>query len=132
VGAKTNGVIVCQGGRFGGLSLYMKDGKPAFCYNFLGLESFNIEGADALKPGKYTIVYDFKYDGGGGGKGGVGTISVNGKQVAEARLPKTQSGIFSVDDLADVGIDEGTMVTSYGKSSKFNGKLNSVKIETKK
>jgi arylsulfatase A-like enzyme len=132
VGAKTNGVIVCQGGRFGGLSFYMKDGKPAFCYNFLGLESYNIVGADALKPGKYTIVYDFKYDGGGGGKGGVGTITVNGKQVAESRLPKTQSGIFSVDDLADVGIDEGTMVASYGKSSKFNGKLNSVKIETKK
>jgi arylsulfatase len=132
VGAKGNGVLVCQGGRFGGLSFYMSDGKPAFCYNFLGLESVNIIATDALKPGKHTIVYDFQYDGGGPGKGGLGTITVNGKQVAQGRLPKTQPGIFSVDDLADVGIDEGTMVTPYGKSSKFDGKIKYVTVETRK
>ena len=54
------------------------------------------------------------------GKGGVGTITVNGKKVVEKRIEKTQPGIFSVDDLADVGIDEGTQVANYGPSSKFN------------
>lgn len=60
VGADGNGVIVCQGGRFGGLSFYIKDGKPAFSYNFLGPESTKIVADQALNPGKYTLVYDFK------------------------------------------------------------------------
>jgi arylsulfatase len=129
---KGNGVIVCQGGYFGGLSFYVKDGKPAFSYNYLGLESTNIMAAKPLKAGKYKLVYDFKYDGGGMGKGGVGTITANGNKVAEGRLEKTQPGIFSVDDLADVGIDEGTHVADYGASSKFNGKIGKVVIEVKK
>lgn len=130
VGANGNGVIVCQGGRFGGLSFYVKNGKPAFSYNFLGLESTHIVANQTLKPGKHTIVYDFKYDGGGAGKGGVGTISVNGNKVAEGRIERTQPGIFSVDDLADVGIDEGTWVADYGASAKFNGRIEKVKLET--
>ena len=81
VDANGNGVIVCQGGRFGGLSFYMKNGKPAFSYNYLGLESTQIIASEALTAGKYKLVYDFKYDGGGMGKGGIGTISVNGKKV---------------------------------------------------
>jgi arylsulfatase len=85
-----------------------------------------------LKAGKYTLVYDFKYDGGGLGKGGVGTITANGNKVAEGRLEKTQPGIFSVDDLADVGVDDGTHVADYGASSKFNGKIRKVTIQTKK
>jgi arylsulfatase A-like enzyme len=124
-----NGVIICQGGRFGGLSFYLKEGKPAFSYNFLGLESSLIMADQVLKPGKYTIVYDFKYDGGGDGKGGNGTITVNGNKTAEGRLERTQSGIFSVDDLADIGIDEGTPVADYGASSKFNGKIEKVTVE---
>ena len=132
VGANGNGVIVCQGGRFGGLTFYVKSGKPAFTYNFMGLESTTIAAPQALKPGKYTVMYDFKYDGGGPGKGGVGTISVNGNKVAEGRINRTQPGIFSVDDMADVGMDEGTMVANYGGPSKFNGKLNKVTIEQKK
>jgi len=132
VGANGNGVIVCQGGRFGGLTFYVKGGKPAFTYNFMGLESTTIAAPQALKPGKYTVIYDFKYDGGGPGKGGVGTISVNGNKVVEGRINRTQPGIFSVDDLADVGLDEGTMVANYGGPSKFNGKLNKVTIEQKK
>ena len=79
VDANANGVIVCQGGRFGGLAFYVKNGKPAFTYNYLGMESTDIMASQPLKPGKYKIVYDFKYDGGGLGKGGVGTITVNGK-----------------------------------------------------
>ncbi len=126
---KGNGVIVCQGGRFGGLSFYMKDGKPSFTYNYLGMEKYLVSSPDALKPGKYTLVYDFRYDGVGPGKGGTGTIMVNGKKAAESQLPKTQPGIFSVDDLADVGIDDGTPVADYGTSSKFSGKIKQVTIE---
>jgi arylsulfatase len=132
VGAGGNGVIVCQGGRFGGLSLYMRNGKPAFTYNYLGLESMDIIADQPLKPGNYKLVYDFKYDGGGLGKGGIGTIYVNDKKVVEKRLEKTQPGIFSVDDLADVGVDDGTHVADYGKSSKFTGKIDYVTVERKK
>jgi arylsulfatase len=127
-----NGVIVCQGGRFGGLSLYMKNGKPAFSYNYLGLQSYHIVSAQAIKAGKHTIVYDFKYDGGGMGKGGTGTITVDGTKVAEGHLEKTQPGIFSVDDLADVGVDDGTWVADYGASAKFNGRIGKVAVEMKK
>jgi arylsulfatase len=132
VDAGGNGVIVCQGGRFGGLSLYLKNGKPAFTYNLLGLESTDIIADQPLKPGNYKLVYDFKYDGGGLGKGGVGTIYVNDKKVVEKRLERTQPGIFSVDDLADIGVDDGTHVADYGKSAKFNGKISYVTIERKK
>jgi arylsulfatase A-like enzyme len=126
-----NGVFVCQGGRFGGLSFYMRQGKPTFTYNYLGLEQFQVKSPVAIKPGKYSVVFDFKYDGEGSGKGGIGTITADGKKLVEARLPKTQPGIFSVDDLADVGVDEGTPVAEYGPSSKFNGKINKVVIETR-
>lgn len=132
VDAGGNGVIVCQGGRFGGLSFYMKNGKPAFSYNYLGMESTEIIASEALKPGNYKLTYDFKYDGGGMGKGGVGTILVNDEKIAEKRIEKTQPGIFSVDDLADVGVDDGTHVADYGKSSKFNGKIEYVTVERKK
>jgi hypothetical protein len=66
------------------------------------------------------------------GKGGIATISVNGKKVAEKRIEKTQPGIFSIDNLADVGVDEGTHVADYGGSSKFNGTINYVTIERRK
>ncbi|HEY6504937.1 MAG TPA: arylsulfatase, partial [Chitinophagaceae bacterium] len=131
VSANGNGVIVCQGGRFGGFSFYVKGGKPAFTYNYLGLQSYNVTSSQALKPGKHTIVYDFKYDGDGLGKGGVGTITIDGAKAAEGRIDKTQPGIFSVDDLADVGTDDGTQVANYGGSAKFNGKLGKVTIQTK-
>ena len=96
------------------------------------MESTHIVADQPLKPGNYKLVYDFKYDGGGMGKGGVGTISVNGKTVAEKRIEKTQPGLFSVDDLADVGVDDGTHVADYGKSSKFIGKIEYVTIERRK
>lgn len=129
---KANGVIVCQGGKFGGLSFYIKDNKPRFTYNFLGLESFTVAANENLTPGKHTIIYDFKYDGGGAGKGGQGTISVDGKKVAEGRIEKTEPSIFSADDLADVGTDDGTPVADYGPSAHFSGKVDKVTIETKR
>ncbi|TYA52464.1 arylsulfatase [Formosa maritima] len=126
-----NGVLVCQGGRFGGFSLYIKNGIPAFTYNFLGLESYTVKATEKLKSGKHKIVMDFKYDGGGPGKGGLATIIVDGNKSAENRIDKTQMTIFSVDDMADVGIDEGTQVADYGSSNKFNGKIKKVVIDVK-
>ena len=130
VAANASGVMICQGGRFGGSSFYLRNGRPTFTYNYLGLVIYNIVSGKPLTPGKHTIAYDFKYDGGGLGKGGTGTISVDGAKVAEGRIDRTQPGIFSVDDLADVGTDDGTPVTNYGASPHFNGKLGKVKIET--
>jgi hypothetical protein len=126
------GVIVAQGGRFGGLSFYLQDGKPMFSYNYLGLQSFHVAGDKPLSPGKYQLRYEFAYDGGGMGKGGTGTIFVNGQKYAEARIGRTQAGIFSVDDLADIGMDEGTPVGSYPVPFKFKGKIDKVKIDVKK
>lgn len=132
VGADGHGVIVCQGGRFGGLSFYLMEGKPAFTYNFLGLESTTIAAETALTPGKHTLTYDFAYEGPGPGKGGVGRILVDGKPVAEGKLSRTQPGIFSVDDLADVGVDLGTPVADYGASSVFRGHIEKITISLKK
>ena len=123
---------MAQGGRFGGLSFYLQDGKPMFSYNYLGLQSFNITADKPLTPGRYQLRFEFAYDGGGLGKGGVGAIFVNGQKYAEARIDKTQPGVFSVDDLADIGVDEGTPVASYPVPYKFNGKIEKVKIEVKK
>jgi arylsulfatase A-like enzyme len=131
IDANGNGNIVCQGGQFGGLSLHVRKGKPVFTYNFLGLETKEIAAAQALKAGKHTIVYDFTYDGGGAGKGGKGVITVGGKTLAEGRFERTQPGIFSVDDLADIGMDEGTPVANYGASDKFTGKIEKVVISLK-
>ena len=131
VSSNSNGVIVCQGGRFGGFSFYIKDGKPSFTYNFLGLEQFTIKSSQVLKPGKYSILFDFNWDGGKPYAGGSGSISVNGNKVAEGRIEKTQPEIFSVDDLADVGTDEGTWVADYGSDADFNGKIEKVTIALK-
>ncbi|HYQ40918.1 MAG TPA: arylsulfatase [Polyangiaceae bacterium] len=132
VAADGNGAIVCQGGRFGGLSLHLRNGKPVFTYNFLGLERTDIVAKQALRAGKHQIVYDFSYDGGGPGKGGTGMITADGTKIAEARIARTQPGIFSGDDLADIGMDEGTPVADYGKSDKFSGKIAKVVISQKK
>ncbi len=86
-----NGVIVAQGGRFGGFSFYVKGGKPAFTYNYLGLEKSDVVSSQALSPGKHTVVYDFKSDG-GLGKGGMGTITIDGNKVAESRIEKDPAG----------------------------------------
>ena len=129
VRAGANGVIVAQGGRFGGFSFFLDAGKPTFTYNYLGIEKFNVASSQALSPGKHTVVYDFKSEG-GLGKGGVGTITIDGKKTGEGRIGRTQPGIFSVDDLADVGTDDGTPVTNY-KSRHFIGTLNKVTITTR-
>jgi arylsulfatase A-like enzyme len=127
-----NGAILAQGGRFGGWSLYMKDGKPAYTYNFLGLNRYTVAAPQALPAGPATVVLDFVYDGGGVGKGGKATIIVNGKPVAEKRIDKTQPNIFSADETADVGIDNQTPVAEgigIGAETRFSGKIEKVVLE---
>jgi arylsulfatase A-like enzyme len=128
-----SGVILAQAGRFGGWSLYMKDGKPTYTYNFLGLQRFTVAASQPLAAGKTTIRYEFASDGPGMGKGGIGTIFVNGQKVAEGRIEHTQCCFFSADEGTDVGVDEGTPVTEDYKegNNKFTGKINSVTIDLK-
>ncbi len=127
-----NGVILSQGGHFGGWTLYMKDGKPAYTYNFLGLSKYTVTAPEALPAGAATVVLDFAYDGGGLAKGGKATLLVNGKPVAEGRVDRTQPNIFSGDETADVGIDNQTPVAEgigIGAETRFTGKINKVVLE---
>jgi len=129
-----NGVILAQGGRFGGWSLYVKDGKPTYTYNFLGLKSVSVTAPQALAPGRATVRFEFAYDGGGMGKGGTGTLFVNDKKVAEGRIPNTQPIAFSADETADVGVDDATPVVEsvgHGQRSKFTGRILKVKVDVK-
>jgi arylsulfatase len=128
-----NGVIIAQGGRFGGWSLYLKEGKPIYVYNFIGLERHAIAAAEAVPAGKATIRFEFAYDGGGLGKGGLGTIFVNDKKVAEGRIERTQPMIFSADETADVGEDDATPVTEEYQAydNKFTGRILKVRVDVK-
>lgn len=129
-GADTNGVLVQQGGRFGGWSLYVKDGKPVYAYNYLGLKIFIAEGDTEVPQGKSTVTLDFAYDGGKPGAGGTATLSINGKQVGASKIPKTEPSVFSADETANVGVDRETPVSDdyTAKTSRFNGKIEKVSI----
>ncbi len=131
-----NGVILSQGGRFGGWSLYMKDGVPMFTYNFLGLEKYVIKGKKPLKEGEATINFQFDYDGGGNGKGGDATLSVSDGTKSKGRIDRTQPNMFSADETADVGLDNQTPVAEgigYGPyETKFTGKIDQVVVKISK
>jgi arylsulfatase len=106
-----------------------RDGKPLFHYNLGNVAHFNIAAKDAVSAGKHTIVFDFKYDGGGIGGGGTGTLSVDGKQVVEGRIKATVPGRFSLDETFDVGEDTGTPVSEdYDVPFKFTGQIEKVVI----
>jgi arylsulfatase len=123
------GVILAQGGRFGGWAFYVKDGKPAYTYNWLGQKEYTIASNEPLPAGKATLRFDFAYDGGGAGKGGVGALFVDGKKVAEGRIEQTQCCVFSADEGADVGRKEGTPITpDFTTPFAFTGKLDKVTI----
>jgi arylsulfatase A-like enzyme len=128
-----DGVILCQAGRFGGWSLYVKGGKPTYTYNWLGLQRFTIAAPEALPSGKATIRFEFAYDGGRLGSGGTGTILANGRKVAERRIERTQAMIFSADEGVDVGRDGGTPVTDDYKErdNAFTGKIHRVTVDLK-
>ncbi len=123
------GVVLTHGGLSAGYALMFKDGKPIFHYNLANVAHFNIAANDALTPGKHAVVFDFKYDGGGIGKGGTGTLSVDGKQVAAGRINATIPGRFSFDETFDVGEDTGTPVSEdYDVPFKFTGKIEKVVV----
>jgi arylsulfatase A-like enzyme len=137
-----DGVIVTQGGRFCGWGLLVLDGKPMFAYAFSNQDGFlyplqnkyktRIAAAEPLAPGKHSVVFDFAYDGGGMGKGGTGTLSVDGQRVAAGRIEFTQPIRFSLDESFDVGEDTGTpVIDEYDAKMpfKFTGTLNKVEID---
>ncbi len=129
-----NGVIVAQGGRFGGWSLYVKDGTLTYTYNYLGIDVTTTTASEKLPKGKATVKVDFVYDGGEKpGAGGTATLYINDKSVGSARIPATQFAVFSADETAGVGVDTETPVSDeYDReSSKFTGKIDKVTITLK-
>jgi len=126
------GVIVTEGGRFGGFGLYLLKGKPVYVYNFLGIEKFRWEGTQALAPGKHTIVFDYTYDGPGFAKGGSGVLKVDGKQVATNTMPHSIPFILTIDETFDVGADSRTPIdTDYQVPFRFTGRLGKVTVDLK-
>ena len=128
-----SGVIIAQAGRFGGWSLYMKEGRVHEVYNFGGLERSTVSSPQALAPGRHTVLYEFVYDGGNPGSGGLSRLSVDGKQVGEARVSRTMPFAFSGDEGADVGVDNETPVTEEYKQgdNEFTGRIHKVTVATK-
>jgi hypothetical protein len=124
------GVIIAQGGNIGGWTLYVKDGKPKYCYNLLGIQYFYVEGGSALPPGEHQLRMEFKYDGGGLGKGGTAALYVDGKKVGEGKVAATAAMIFSADDGLDIGTDTGSPVSEdYGpRGNEFTGRVKGVEI----
>jgi len=123
------GIIVTHGGISAGYALMFESGKPVFHYNFANIEHYNIGGREALKPGRHNVVFDFLHDGGGVGKGGTGTLSVDGKEVARGRIEKTVPFRLSLDETFDVGEDTGTPVSlSYDVPFRFTGTIEKVVV----
>jgi len=124
------GMLLTHGGRFSGWGLYLLKGKPVFHYNLAGVARYTIAGKDKLAPGKHSILFDFKYDGGGLGKGGVGTLLVDGKKVATGRIERTLPFRLSLDETLDCGEDTGTPISEdYRVPFKFTGTLAKVVID---
>ena len=105
------GVIIAQGGRFGGWALYAKDGKAKFVYNVLGIQEFATEATTPIPAGKHQVRMEFAYDGGGLAKGGDVTLYYDGTAVGTGRVGATQPMIFSADETTDIGYESGTTVT---------------------
>jgi arylsulfatase len=128
-----NGVIIAQAGRFGGWSLYLKNGRVHHTYNFGGLERYTVASAAPLAPGRHTIVYEFDYDGGQPGSGGRSRLTIDGKHAGEARVEKTMPFIYSADEGVDIGTDNETVVTDDYKqgANRFTGRIHKVTVEAR-
>jgi arylsulfatase A-like enzyme len=126
-----NGVLLAQGGAFGGWSLYMHEGRPKYCYSLFGMQRFEAEAESPVPPGKHQVRMEFAYDGGGLGKGGMATLYVDGENVGEGRLEHTIPMLFSADETADVGCDTGTTVSDdyTSETSRFTGEINWVEVD---
>jgi arylsulfatase len=126
---KAQGVLVTQGGKFGGYSLFVKDGKPTFVYNWGDSARYTVTSQEALPSGKSTIRFDFAWDGGKPGAGGTGTMFINEKKMAGGRLDHTMMTGFSFDETFDVGEDSGTTAGDYRVPFRFTGKLEKLTID---
>lgn len=125
-----SGVILAQGGRFGGWSLWMQDGRPRFTYNWLGIERYEVAAGHPISPGQQVLRFDFAYDGGKPGAGGVGRLSLGDTVLAEDRIARTQPFAFSADEGADVGEDLATPVSEeYQVPAKFTGTILKITID---
>jgi arylsulfatase len=126
-----DGVIIAQGGRFGGWSVYTKNGKAKFVYNVLGIQQFPVEAENPIPTGSHQVRMEFAYDGGGLAKGGDVTLYYDGDPVGKGRVGATQAMIFSADETTDIGYESGTTVTPdyTAKTSRFTGKINWVQLD---
>ena len=133
------GMIATEGGRFGGYGLFLSKGelgigrgKVVFLYNLLDLKRTVWEGPE-LGAGKHKIVFDFKFDGPGLGKGGTGILSVDGKEVARNSMENTTPIMFPEDEDFDVGLDTRTPVAMveyrYDCPFKFTGKIDKLTFD---
>jgi hypothetical protein len=124
-----DGVLVAAGGTVGGYTLYVKEGKPTYEYNWFGQARYNIASSEPLPAGKSVVRVEFKYDGGGLAKGGTVSMFLNDKKVAEGRVEKTIFGRFSADETFDTGLDTGSPVSDqYASPFPFSGAINRVEI----
>jgi arylsulfatase len=129
--SNAQGVIIAQGGAFGGWSFYTLDGRLKFCYNLFGLQRFKTEAGAPLPAGKHQVRMEFAYAGGGLAKGGAVTLYVDGQKIGEGQLPATQPMMFSGDETCDVGSDTGSSVSDdyTADTSKFNGVINWIQLD---
>jgi arylsulfatase len=139
--SNAEGMIVTQGGRFGGYGFYVLKGKPVFLYNFFDVQRTRWEGPDALSPGKHTLEFDFKYDGlglgtlafnnaSGIGRGGIGVLKVDGQEVARQTMAHTIPLIMQWDENFDIGADTGTPVSDdYQVPFRFTGTLKKLTLK---
>jgi arylsulfatase len=127
-----DGVLVAAGGAAAGFSLYVKDGRPAYDYNFAPWSRTHIASSEKLAPGKNVLLAEFRYDGGGLGKGETVTLFVNGRQVAKGRIdPTVWIGKYSADETFDVGQDSGSPASeAYASPFPFTGTIDKVVIDT--
>jgi arylsulfatase len=125
------GVIIAQGGRFGGWSVYFREGRLKFTYNVLGIHEFATTATEAAPAGQHQVRVEFAYDGGGLAKGGNVTLYHDGDAVGQGRVELTQPMIFSADETTDIGRETGTTVASdyTAATSRFNGKIDWVQID---
>jgi hypothetical protein len=120
-------VLVAEGGVPGGFTLYLKDGKPVYEYNYFAHERYKITSSEMLSPGHAVIRVDFKYDG-GIGKGGTASLFINDKKVGEGRIEKTCPSRFGAESL-DVGIDNGSPVSeAYQAPFAYAGTIKTIRI----
>jgi arylsulfatase len=129
---RANGVLVADGGLSSGYSLYVKDGRPSYTYNYFRRAITTLTSPAVLPPGKARIELHFAYEGGGEGKGATITLSVNGQRVGEAHLAQTVPKIYSYDETFDVGEDTSTPVGPYTAPFPFTGTIDKIELRAEK